>query len=128
MDIVEALAFFEASKQPATLATLLPDGRPHLSVIFPAVVDGRIWISSTQTRVKTRNIRNDPRVSISVGVRPWVAVEGVARIHDGDDLADRLRRYYRVAAGEHPAWDDYDRAMIAEQRLIIEIEPARAYA
>ena len=46
---------------------------------------------------------------------------------DGGDVLERLRTYYRTARGEHPDWADYDRAMVQEQRLIIEIEPARAY-
>lgn len=127
MDVTQALQHLKANPQPGTLATLHPDGRPHCSIVFAVVIDGTLWISATQTRVKTRNVRRDPRVTFLAGVRPWVGIEGAARIREGDRVLDDLRLYYRTARGEHPDWDDYDRAMVAEQRLIIEIEPERAY-
>ena len=126
MDIQRALEHV-AENGAGVLATLHQDGRPHVSVVFAVPVDGALWISATQDRVKTRNIRGDDRVVFTSGIRPWVAVEGTATIHDGDDVLDRLRRYYQTARGDHPDWDEYDRAMIAERRLIIEIPPARAY-
>ncbi|MGZ4207554.1 MAG: PPOX class F420-dependent oxidoreductase [Actinomycetota bacterium] len=126
MEIEQALAHIR-EHGTGTLATLRPDGSPHLSVVFASVVDGALWISSRQPAVKVRNIRHDPRVAFSSGIRPWATIEGTAQIQDGDDVLDRLRTYYRAARGEHPDWDDYDRAMVAEQRLVIEITPARAY-
>ena len=126
MDIEEALEHIRKNGA-GTLATLHPDGRPHLSVVFASVVESALWISSRQPLVKVKNIRHDPRVSFSSGIREWVTIEGDARIHDGDDVLERLRVYYRTARGEHPDWDDYDRAMVRDRRLIIEIVPARAY-
>jgi len=125
MDIEQALEHFR-QHGTGTLATLHSDGSPHLSVVFASVVDDALWISSRQPLVKVKNIRRDPRVAFSSGIRPWAAVEGTARILEGDDILERLRTYYRTARGEHPDWDDYDRAMIEEQRLVIEITPARA--
>jgi PPOX class probable F420-dependent enzyme len=126
MDIEQALEHFRQNGA-GTLATLHPDGRPQLSVVFASVVDNALWISSRQPLVKVKNIRRDPRVAFSSGVRPWAAIEGSARIRDGEDVLERLRTYYRTARGEHPDWADYDRTMLEEQRLIIEIVPARAY-
>ena len=126
MDLSEAL-----TKVPdaglGTLATLFADGRPQLSVVGAVLVDDRLWISATQTRVKTKNVRRDPRVTIAFGHRTWFAIEGRARILEGDGIAEKLRAYYRLAAGEHPDWAEYDAAMVADERLIIEIEPQRAY-
>jgi hypothetical protein len=34
--------------------------------------------------------------------------------------------YYRRAAGEHPDWDEYRRAMVEEQRCVIRITLERA--
>lgn len=126
MDIEQALEHVR-KHGAGTLATLFSDGRPHLSVVFASVVDGALWISSRKPLVKVKNIRRDPRVAFSSGIGEWVTVEGTARIHDGDDVLERLRTYYRTARGEHPDWDDYDRAMMRDQRLIVEIVPARAY-
>lgn len=127
MDIAEALAFYEEAKQPGTLVTLFGDGRPQVSIVVPAVIDGHLWVSATQSRAKTRNIRGDARVTFVSGTGPWVAVEGTARIIDGDDVLEKLRRYYHTLRDEHPDWADYDRAMREEQRVIIDMTPSRAY-
>jgi PPOX class probable F420-dependent enzyme len=125
VELAEALA--KAQEQPGTLVTLFDDGRPQVSVVFAAVVDGHLWVSVTQDRVKTRNVRRDPRVVISFGTMPWFAIEGRATLREGPDVLEDLRRYYRTARGEHDNWEAYDAAMIADQRLIMEIEPLRAY-
>jgi PPOX class probable F420-dependent enzyme len=126
MDIEQALEHFRQNGV-GTLATLFADGRAQLSVVLAVVVDRSLWISSREPLVKVKNIRRDPRVAFSSGIREWVTIEGTARIQDGDDVLERLRTYYRIARGEHPDWDDYDRAMIRDRRVIIEITPARAY-
>src|SRR5205085_11170610 len=120
MGIEQALEFVRENGA-GTLTTLRADGGPRVSVVFAAVAETSLWISSRQPLVKVRNIRRDPRVAFSSGIREWATIEGTARIQDGDDKLERLRLYYRTAAGEHPDWDDYDRAMIRDERLIIEI-------
>jgi len=127
MDIDQALEHFRKNGA-GVLATLEPNGRPHLSVVFASVVEDALWVSSREPLVKVKNIRRDPNVAFSSGISEWVTIGGTARIHDGDDVLEKLRLYYRTARGEHPDWDDYDRAMIRDQRLIIEIAPARAYS
>ena len=44
-----------------------------------------------------------------------------------DATVDELVEYYRALAGEHPDWDDYRRAMVADRRLIVRLRPERAY-
>src|ERR1700754_2783660 len=50
----------------ATVATLDPDGGPHTSVVWVGL-DGRdLVFSATEDRRKVRNLRRDPRVSVSI--------------------------------------------------------------
>ena len=125
MDLSEALVFAREAKR-CILGSINPDGSPHLVPVFAAAKDGRLLVSTPRTTVKARNIARDPRVTMAFGIRPWVAIAGTARIVT-DDLPARLREYYRLASGEHPDWDDYDRAMEREQRVLLEITPERAY-
>lgn len=125
MEMSEALGFAQENKR-GILGSVNADGTPHLVPVFAAVKDGRLLISTPRTTVKARNIERDPRVTIAFGIRPWIAIAGGARIVT-DDLPARLREYYRLASGEHPDWDDYDRAMVREKRILIEIIPERAY-
>jgi len=130
VDLARARAFL-AGKHRGILATIKRDGRPQLSnILYFLDDDGRIKISVTQTRAKTHNLRRDPRATLHVqGSSAWeyVVTEGTAGFIEGPGVLEALRHYYRRVAGEHPDWADYDRTMIEEQRLIIEIGPARAY-
>lgn len=128
MDNDEALAFARESKR-GILGTINADGTPHLVPVFAAVKDGKLLVSTPRTTVKARNIARDPRVTMAFGIRPWLAVAGTARIvgDETSDLPARLREYYKLASGEHPDWDDYDRAMIDEKRVLLEITPERVY-
>ena len=113
------------------LATIRRDGRPQLSnILYVLDDDGRIKISVTQTRAKTKNLRRDPRASLHVqGANPYeyLVVDGTVELIEGDGLAEKLRDYYRKGRGEHPDWAEYDAAMIKDQRLLISMSVDRAY-
>jgi F420H(2)-dependent biliverdin reductase len=48
------------------LATVRPDGSPHLTPIWFVWVDSKMWVCTTALAVKTRNVRKNPRVMISL--------------------------------------------------------------
>ena len=108
------------------LVTIKRDGRPQLSNITYLYDGERIRISLTDDRAKTRNLRRDPRASLYVNGprgRSYVVVEGKAELtavaaDEQDEVVEQLVTYYRDAAGEHPDWDDYRRAMVADRRLL----------
>lgn len=123
---------FLADHRHGVLATIQPDGRPQLSNILYVLDpdDGRIKISVTQSRVKTRNLRRDPRAALHVQGRDpyeYLVVDGEAALIEGPDLAQQLRDYYKKARGDHPDWAEYDAAMIKEQRLLISLSLDHAY-
>jgi PPOX class probable F420-dependent enzyme len=135
MDLERALSFVRPRKK-GVLTTLHKDGRPHLSnVLYASADDGSFWISVTEHRVKTRNMRRDPRVCLHVtdeSFWQYVVLDGEARLGPvardvGDEGADALVEYYRRASGEHPDWDEYRRVMVAEGRLIAVISATKAY-
>jgi PPOX class probable F420-dependent enzyme len=135
MELDQALAFARDHHQ-GILATLKRDGRPQLSNIIHSVgEDGLIRISVTATRAKTRNAQRDPRVSLHVGQDDFWAyavIEGTAELspvsaEPGDATGQELADLYRSLQGEHPDWDDYFRAMVADQRQVLRIRPEHAY-
>ncbi|MFE2417927.1 PPOX class F420-dependent oxidoreductase [Streptomyces hokutonensis] len=71
-------------KNFASVATLRPDGAPQTSVVWIKREDDTVLFSSLQDRQKVRNLRHDPRVSLSVFdlANPYVSVEirGTAEI------------------------------------------------
>jgi hypothetical protein len=40
---------------------------------------------------------------------------------------EELIAMYRAIQGEHPDWDDFRRAMVAERRLVVHLRPDQAY-
>ncbi|WP_410637130.1 PPOX class F420-dependent oxidoreductase [Amycolatopsis sp. lyj-346] len=50
----------------ATVATLDPDGGPQTSVVWVGLDDGELVFSATEDRRKVRNLRRDPRISVSI--------------------------------------------------------------
>ena len=120
-----------------TLITLKRDGRPQSSVVGH-VFDPEtreVRISVTDSRAKTRNLRRDPRVSYQVA-RPdlcaYAVGEGTARLSPvaadpHDAVVEDLVAHYRAVSGEHPDWDDYRRAMVADGRLLLRITLDHVY-
>ncbi|MBB5853381.1 PPOX class F420-dependent oxidoreductase [Amycolatopsis umgeniensis] len=53
-------------KNFATVATLDADGGPQTSVIWVGLEDGDLVFSATEDRLKVRNLRRDPRASVSI--------------------------------------------------------------
>ncbi len=88
----------------ATVATTNDDGSPQLSVAWIGLEDDEIVIGTMGDQRKLRNIRRDPRVTLTVlgdrtnewGLREYLVVEGRARITEGGaaDLLQRLAHIY----------------------------------
>jgi nitroimidazol reductase NimA-like FMN-containing flavoprotein (pyridoxamine 5'-phosphate oxidase superfamily) len=57
------------------LATTRPNGKPHLIPIWFVWVDGRFYICTPEDSVKARNLRANPRASVSLedGSKPVIA-------------------------------------------------------
>lgn len=113
------------------LATRRRDGGIQMSPVDAVIDDeGFAVISSRETAVKVRNLRRDPRATFCAFTErfygDWVVIEGTAELVSLPDAMDGLVEYYRRAAGEHPDWDDYRAAMVADQRLLIRIDIDRA--
>jgi PPOX class probable F420-dependent enzyme len=134
MEVAEALEF-AAQGHKGTLVTIRTDGRPQVSNVLYVVAGPTLLVSTTADRAKARNMARDPRVCLhATDASFWryavldgtVSLSPVAAAPD-DATADALVAYYRAANGEHPDWDEYRRAMVAEQRLIATLEVRSAY-
>ncbi len=45
-----------------------------------------------------------------------------------DEAVDELVELYRSISGqEHPDWDEYRAAMVADRRVVVRLQPTRAY-
>jgi PPOX class probable F420-dependent enzyme len=130
MDLDDARAYVRDHSH-AVLSTVKRDGTPQLSPVTVAVDDeGRVVVSSRETAYKTKNLRRDARAWVCVFpdgfYGPWVQLQGTVDVLSLPDALEPLVAYYRAVAGEHEDWDDYRRAMVAEQRCLLRISLLRA--
>ena len=135
MDLTEALAFARERRQ-GVLVTIRANGRPQLSnILFVPGSGDTLLVSLTDDRAKTKNLRRDPRASLYVlgdNFYQYVVLEAAAELSPvaadpHDDTAEALVTYYRTGQGEHPDWDEYRAAMVADRRLVLTLRPERAY-
>jgi PPOX class probable F420-dependent enzyme len=126
MTLDEKLEYLQ-SHHHAVLVTRRADGRLQTSPIVCGVADGQVVISVTRDRAKTRNARRDPRVTLCAisdeFYGPWVQVDGTAEVVDLPEAMDGLVELYRSISGEHPDWDEYRAAMVADGRCLLRITP-----
>ncbi len=117
------------------LATIRSSGLPQMSNVAYGVLDGQIWVSVTDGRAKTANVRSDPRAVLHVtreDFRQYAIVEGdvsltpVASEPDDTTVAD-LITLYREVGGEHPDWAEFATAMVGERRLVLKLAPTHVY-
>jgi PPOX class probable F420-dependent enzyme len=139
----ERVAAFIDRDPSAAMVTLRADGTPHSARVGIAVVDGKVWSSGTQTRLRTRHLRRDPRSTLFVfDTSPdskWLGLETEVSILEGPavpELSYRLMRQMQKdrAPDGKIAWftgllsnEEFLDTMRKEQRLIYEFDVKRAY-
>jgi PPOX class probable F420-dependent enzyme len=118
---------FVRQNHRAVLVTRRADGRLQTSPIVCGVhADGRIAISVTEDRAKTKNLRRDPRATLCVMsdgfMGPWTQIDGTAEIVAMPEALDGLKELYRAVAGEHSDWADFAAAMQRDRRVLLLID------
>lgn len=88
----------------AHVATIDDDGRPHVTLAWVGVEDGEVVLATLSDQRKLRNVRRDPRVTISIetartnemGLREYLVVYGSGRVTEGGapELLQELARTY----------------------------------
>jgi len=126
---------FISNNDKAVLSTFRRSGAAQLSIVVVGNFGDGAAFTTTEDRAKLWNLRRDPRCSLLVSQDSWwgfVVLEGSARIMSADntdpeELREAFRDVYRSISGEHPDWDEYDRAMVEDKRAVIVVVPERIY-
>ena len=126
----DAVRRFLESNHGAVMVTLRKDGTPHAVRVGVGVVDGKLWSSGTQTRVRTKHLRRDPRATLWVmsdSPWRWITIESHVTLLEGDDAPQQNLALYRALRGDPDDIDEYLEAMRTERRLIYEFSIDRVY-
>ncbi len=88
----------------AHLATIDADGKPHVTCAWTGIEDGAIVIATLGDQRKLKNIRRDPRVTVSYetrktndwGLTEYLVIDGTAEITEGGapELLQELAHVY----------------------------------
>ena len=107
----------------ATIATILPDGRPQLSVVWIARDGDDLLVSTVKGRRKHLNLERDPRATVLVYPKDspynYLEVRGTATMTEegGRELIDRLCAAY-TGGDRYPGDDGTDNV-----RVVVRITP-----
>ena len=101
-----------AGARTATMATVGPDGQPHLVAMWFSIIDGDICFETKAKSQKATNLRRDPRISVLVEDGQTyeelrgVSIEGRAEVSEDAELLWRIgvnmfERYYGPSYAEN---------------------------
>lgn len=114
--VPDSVRDFLASAPYGHVVTLDEDGAPHVTLAWIGVEDDRLVFATLFDQRKLRNLRRDPRVTVSFegagtnarGLREYLVVEGRATITEGGapELLQRLAHRYLGPAVTFPPMPD----------------------
>lgn len=117
MSQAEVDAFLAASRT-CTVATIGPDGLPHLVAMWYGLVDGHLWFETKLKSQKAVNLQRDPRLTVLVedgltyDVLRGVSLEGRGVIVDDPDAL------WEVGVS---VWERYNGPYTEELKPLVEL-------
>lgn len=139
MALSDAHLAYLADHHSAAMITVGEDGMPKAVRCGVALVDGRLWSSGTDDRVRTARLRRDPRCTLFVfdpGFA-WLTLETAVAVLDGPEVPAQSVALFRVMQGKPTgplSWfggelDEaaFRQAMVDEGRVIYEFSVRNAY-
>jgi PPOX class probable F420-dependent enzyme len=116
MSDAEIAEFIDRSRT-ATMATIGPNGMPHLVAMWYAVLDGQIWFETKARAQKTVNLRRDKRITCMIedGLT-YDSLRGVS-IEGAGEIVEDLDEIWKVGVN---VWERYNGEYSEEVRPLVE--------
>jgi len=110
----------------ASLATLMPDGRPQVTPVWCDFDGTHVLVNTAKGRVKDRNMRRDPRVSLAImdPDNPYRYLEIRGRV--AEITEEGAEAHIDKLAKKYLGVDEYPYRQPGEVRIIFKIKPERA--
>ncbi len=136
MEFEQARPFMETNHR-GVITTMQRNGAMQNSIVVCGAYQGNAaFVSVRGSAAKVRNLRRDPKCTVMAVDDNWrgcVMVEGQARLFDyrntdQEEMRQLLRQVYRACGDkDHPDWEEYDRAMVEQDAVVVLVEPQRVY-
>ena len=127
----------------AEVITTRQNGRPLVALInagiiaHPVTGDEAVAFVSGGSAARLKHLRRDPQITMAVRRGwNWSGIDGVAELAGPNDphsaiaaeaVPQLLRQIFQAAGGTHDDYDEFDRAMAADERCAVIITPQRIY-
>ncbi len=136
MNFEEVRPFLESNHR-GVITTYQRNGAMQTSIVVcGAYQSNAAFVSVRGNSAKVRNLRRDPRCTV-LGVtsdwRSYAVIEGQASLKDAkntdpEELRVLLREVFRACGDkDHPDWEEYDRAMVQQDAVVVLVKPERVY-
>ena len=126
-----AAAALVANERGCRVATASPEGQPHLVPVCHAVVGGKIYIGSGDDGAKVRNLKSNPRVTVTVDLYSdyWaelkgVMVQGTAKVIERGPVFQRARKKLYE---KYPQYAK-EAALSPSDSVVLEITPTHVFS
>ncbi|QKW08857.1 PPOX class F420-dependent oxidoreductase [Streptomyces sp. NA04227] len=123
----ELKKYIDESRVFATVATVLPDGQPHLTVVWIKRDGDDLLFSTTVDRVQGRNLARDPRITVMINPPEnpytYAAIRGTVTLTPDltKEIVDELSQKY---TGQNYA--DFNPASVNDgDRVIVRVTPVK---
>lgn len=131
MTRAECLEFLMARPRTAKIATVRPDGRPHVVPIWFALDGEDLLFTTWHTSAKARNLRHSPWVSLCVDdeAPPFAFVKFDGTVEFSADLATLLH-WATLIGGRYMGADQaeaFGRRNAVSGELLVRLTPTAIY-
>ena len=112
----------------ASLATLMPNGDVQVTPVWVDVDDGSVLFNSARGRVKDKNVRRDPRVTLTLidPDNPYRYLEVRGRVVDITEKG--AAQHIDKLAKKYLGVDKYPYAQPGEVRVLYRVKPEHVHA
>ena len=127
----KTLADFVAWERICRVATAGAAGVPHLVPVCHVLAGGKIYFASGDDGRKVKNLRENPRVTLTVDLYSdhWGTLKGVM-IQGRARLIERGPRFHRVRERLYRKYPQYPReaAISPSDSVVVEVTPTRVFS
>jgi nitroimidazol reductase NimA-like FMN-containing flavoprotein (pyridoxamine 5'-phosphate oxidase superfamily) len=113
------------------VATANPEGQPHLVPVCHVLVGGKLYIGSGDEGAKVRNLRSNPRITVTVDLYAeyWAELKGVM-VQGTAKLIERGPAFQRAKRTLYEKYPQYakEAALAPSDSVIVEITPTHVFS
>lgn len=129
----ERATFLERSRT-LTLATLGPDGQPHLVAMWYGLLGGKVYVDTKAKSQKVANLRRDPRLTVSIEAGDsydtlrGVSIEGTAIVIDDPSSDEYWAAGISVFERYQSPYSEELRPFLEgmmHKRVVVRVDPVR---